>query len=242
MNMRARTIICALLLASSVWAAPKKKRPPHKPPVATPAPSPEATPAPPPAETTPPPATESAPPPPAPAPPPPPPPPPEPTSSKSAIDLDALNNEYNQLRDELFRSRAKAHLLGDTLFKTKLVASFMYKAQRAWPLKKITLRIDDQPVASVDNPSVSDPLKLYDGFIAPGKHTLALHVECGAVGEDRVGYGTDGNFTVDIAENKQTMVRLSVDESGDGPGKLAKKREGSFDVRVRADLELMDRK
>jgi hypothetical protein len=37
-------------------------------------------------------------------------------------------------------------------------------------------------------------------------------------------------------------VKLSVDESGDGPSKLAKKKEGSFDVRVRADLEVMDRK
>jgi hypothetical protein len=245
MTMRARLIVCSLLLALPATAAPKKKKgPSHHPPVTTPAPAPETTP--PPAETTPPPATETATPAPTPPPPPPaptpPPPAPEPQASSKSVDLESLANEYNQLRDELFRSRAKAHLLGDTLFKTKMLASFVYKAQRAWPLKKITLRIDDQPVASLDTPAVGDPLKLYDGFITPGKHTLTLHVECGAVGEDRVGYGSDGNFTIDVAENKLTVVRLSVDESGDGPSHLAKKKEGSFDVRVRADLEVQDRK
>lgn len=254
--MRARLIAFSLLLAlplqNAASGAPKKK-PHHKPaPVTTPTPPPPAPESP--TATTPdaqanpaPPATENAPAPATPAPPPPPAPSPPPapvetqTSSKS-VDLDSLANEYNQLRDELFRSRAKAHLIGDTLFKTKLTATFLYKAQRAWPIKKVTLRIDDQPVFTVETPSVTDPLKLYDGFIAPGKHTLSLHVECGAVGEDRVGYGSDGNFTVDVAENKVTTVKLSVDESGDGPQKLAKKHEGSFDVRVRADLEVADRK
>ena len=33
---------------------------------------------------------------------------------------------------------------------------------------------------------------MYDGFAAPGKHTLAVRVECGATGEDRVAYGAEG--------------------------------------------------
>jgi len=160
---------------------------------------------------------------------------------KATVDLDTLNNEYNQLRDELFRSRAKAHLLGDALFKTKIVATFQYKAQRAWPIKKVTLKIDDQPVFTADSPATQDPLKLYDGFAAPGRHTLAVRIECGATGEDRVAYGAEGTFVVDVAENKQSNVAFVVDETGDGPTKIAKKREGTFDVRVRADLETVER-
>ncbi|MGZ3426535.1 MAG: hypothetical protein ACXVCV_07795 [Polyangia bacterium] len=243
-----KTALILLLFSTVAGAAPKKKpRPPsHHPPVTTPAPTPapdagtapETTPAatetPPPAESTPPPA------------PPPPPPPapmttPEPSSAKANVDLDTLNNEYNQLRDELFRSRAKAHLLGDALFKTKIVATFLYKAQRAWPIKKVTLKIDDQPVFTADSPATQDPLKLYDGFAAPGRHTLAVRVECGATGEDRVAYGAEGTFVVDVAENKQSNVAFVVDETGDGPTKIAKKREGTFDVRVRADLETVER-
>jgi hypothetical protein len=235
-----------LLFSTVALAAPKKKpRPPiHHPPVTAPPSTPEPAPveqAPPPDAATTPAATE--------APPPPPPPPapapmttPEPTTSpKANVDLDTLNNEYNQLRDELFRSRAKAHLLGDALFKTKIVATFQYKAQRAWPIKKVTLKIDDQPVFTADSPATQDPLKLYDGFAAPGRHTLAVRIECGATGEDRVAYGAEGTFVVDVAENKQSNVAFVVDETGDGPTKIAKKREGTFDVRVRADLETVER-
>ena len=235
-----------ILFSTVAWAAPKKRHPPHHTPVTTPAPAPVEAP---PATETPPadagsgaaPATESAP-----ATPAPPPPAPMTTpepheSQKANVDLDTLNREYNQLRDDLFRSRAKAHLLGDALFKTKIVATFLYKAERAWPIKKVTLKIDDQPVFTADAPSTQDPLKLYDGFAAPGKHTLSLRVDCGATGEDRVAYGAEGTFVIDVAENKQSNVAFVVDETGDGPEKLAKKREGTFDVRVRADVETVER-
>ena len=239
-----KTALFMLLFSTVALAAPKKKpRPPiHHPPVTAPPSTPEPAPveqAPPPDAATTPAATE------APQPPPPPVPAPmttpEPTTAKANVDLDALNNEYNQLRDELFRSRAKAHLLGDALFKTKIVATFQYKAQRAWPIKKVTLKIDDQPVFTADSPATQDPLKLYDGFAAPGRHTLAVRIECGATGEDRVAYGAEGTFVVDVAENKQSNVAFVVDETGDGPTKIAKKREGTFDVRVRADLETVER-
>jgi hypothetical protein len=249
--MRRTAAVLILMFATAATAAPKKRHPPaHKPPPASePAPAPASEPA----------ATEtttspdagqaaesaSAPATPTPAPQPTPPPAPmttpEPTPTKANVDLDALNNEYNQLRDELFRSRAKSHLLGDALFKTKIVATFMYKAQRAWPIKKVTLKIDDQPVFTADSPSTQDPLKLYDGFAAPGRHTLAVRVECGATGEDRVAYGAEGTFVVDVAENKQSNIAFVVDESGDGPTKLAKKREGTFDVRVKADVQTVER-
>lgn len=245
--MRRALVLMMLMCSTAVIAAPKKKHPPiHHGPVTPPppAPTPEPTPAteqPPATDAAPP--AESTPPPPAATPTPAPAPmtTPEPAPSKANVDLDALNREYNQLRDDLFRSRAKAHLLGDALFKTKIVATFQYKAQRAWPIKKVTLKIDDQPVFTVDSPATQDPLKLYDGFAAPGQHTLAVRVECGATGEDRVGYGTEGTFIIDVAENKQTNVAFVVDESGDGPQKIAKKREGTFDVRVRADLETVER-
>jgi hypothetical protein len=249
-----RAAILILVFSTAAWAAPvKKKHPPAHHPLPPPAPAPTDVPAPtsesaapadagggggatPAAESTPPPAPTPAPPPPAPMT------TPEPKESPRAnVDLDALNREYNQLRDDLFRSRAKAHLLGDALFKTKIVATFQYKAQRAWPIKKVTLKIDDQPVFTADSPSTQDPLKLYDGFAAPGKHTLAVHVDCGATGEDRVAYGAEGTFVVDVAENKQSNVNFTVDETGDGPTKIAKKREGTFDVRVRADLETVER-
>ncbi|HEY2743474.1 MAG TPA: hypothetical protein VGL86_02585 [Polyangia bacterium] len=246
--MRNLAILILVFSTAAALAAPKRRHPPARKPA-------ETTPTPAPAETTPPaenaapadaaPAAESTPSaegaPPTATPAPAPMTTPEPTPTKANVDLDALNSEYNNLRDELFRSRAKAHLLGDALFKTKIVATFMYKAQRAWPIKKVTLKIDDQPVFTADAPATQDPLKLYDGFAAPGKHSLAVRVECGATGEDRVAYGAEGTFVVDVAENKQSNIDFVVDETGDGPEKLAKKREGEFDVRLKANVQTVER-
>jgi hypothetical protein len=245
--MTSRTIIAlgmTLVLLAAVSASAKKK-PLKRPPPAASAPAP-SEPAAAPSESAPPPpaAVEAAP---VPTPPPVTPPPaaaPAPSEAATSVnpgELEALNAEYNQLRDELFRSRAKVKLLGDALFKTRLLASFKYEAARTWPIKRVTLRVDDQQVFSADSPSTQDALKLYDGVAAPGRHTLTLKVECGAVGEERIAYATEGSFVVDLPDQKVTRVRFSVDETGDGPKRLAEKHEGEFDVRVRAALDTQER-
>jgi hypothetical protein len=244
--MRSTLLALCLSFAVAAQAKPPAKKKPHPAPAApaTPAPAapsapeaapaeaspsaaePASPPAPTPAPSTPAPAAPAAPSAPAPS---------GPAASKGgAIDLDALNAEYHALRDELFRSRAKAELLGSALFKTKLVTSFQYKAQRAWPLKRVTLRLDDQPVYAQEAPAAEEPIKLYEGFLAPGRHALAVHVECGAIGDTRLGYSAEDTFTFDVVDGKQARVELLVDETGDGPQPLAKKKSGDFDVRVRA--------
>ena len=168
---------------------------------------------------------------------------PAPAAEKPKVDLDSLNNEYHALRDELFRSRAKVELLGAALFKTRMVTTFQYKAQRAWPLKKVTMRLDDQPVYSVDAPAAppDEPIKIYEGFVAPGRHSLAIRVECGATGESRLPYSAENTFVFDVADGKQARVELTVDETGDGPQQIANKKQGDFDVRVRARVKSLER-
>jgi hypothetical protein len=233
-----RWIVIALLIAVPGFAKPKR-RPALKPvPVEKPAENlPQLAP------------KEE--PPPLPVAPPPPPPPvaappqqvrdePPPKPDKVSIDLEALANEYHALRDDLFRSRAKAEMVGKQLYKTRLVATFQYKAQRAWPLKKVLLKLDDQPIADQDSPNAADePIKIFEGFVAPGRHKLLLRVECGATGDPNQSYSAESSFIVEAVDGKQARVKLSVDETGDGPQSLAKKKEGSFDVRLRGDVVSM---
>jgi hypothetical protein len=237
-----RLLIIAMVFALPAAAKPKKRPPPSRPapvekPVEAPpnlpalAPKEEPPPPPPPPPAAPPPQA-------APAPPPAPEPPPKP--DKAMIDLEALSNEYHSLRDELFRSRAKAEMVGKQLYKTRLVATFQYKAQRAWPLKKVTLKLDDQPVADQDAPNASDdPIRLFEGFVAPGRHKVAVRVECGATGDANQSYTAESSFVVEAVDGKQSRVRLSVDETGDGPQSLAKNKAGTFDVRVRSDVVML---
>ena len=240
--MMKRTALVLCLFSTVALAKPKRPAPRPHPVPATPAPAPPPTPAPPPPAPVEPSPVEAAPAPPPAAPAPAPTPPPPPSSERGPkIDLESLNTEYLAIRDELFRSRAKVELLGAALFKTRMVANFQYKAQRAWPLKRVTLRLDDQPVYAADAPTAEEPLKIYEGFTAPGRHTLAIRVECGATGESRLGYTTESSFTFDAADGKLAKIGFVVDEVGDGPQKLAKKKAGELDVRVRAEVESLER-
>jgi len=238
--MKRALILMALLSATAALAKPRRPGPKPKPaPSPAPAPDPKPEPAPEPAPA---PSPAAAPAPaPAPEPPPPPPKPEPPPPSSSKVDLDSLNAEYQALRDELFRSRAKVEMLGAQLYKTRLLATFQYKAQRAWPIKKVTLRLDDQPVYGADAPQAEEPIKIYEGFAAPGRHSVTLRVECGAQGDSRLSYSTEGTFVFDVDDNRQSRVELTVDESGDGPQPIAKKKEGVFDVQVKAKIKNLPR-
>jgi hypothetical protein len=238
--MMKRTLLVLCLFSTAALAKPRRPAPRPRPAPAAPAAAPTPTPAPPP-PSQPEPAQPEATPPPPPAAPAPTPPPPPPVERGPKIDLESLNTEYLAIRDELFRSRAKVELLGAALFKTRMVANFQYKAQRAWPLKRVTLRLDDQPVYAADAPTADEPIKIYEGFTAPGRHTLAIRVECGATGESRLGYTTESSFTFDAADGRLAKVGFVVDEVGDGPQKLAKKKAGELDVRVRAEVESLER-
>jgi len=152
--------------------------------------------------------------------------------------MEALRAEYDAIRDELFRSRARIGLVGEAVFKTKLIIDVDYKAARDWPLKRLVVHLDDKQVYAQDTPQMKDgkPVRAYDSFAGVGRHVLAVAVE--AAGPDaRVGFGATGVFYVDIADNKLTRVTITADETGDGPAPLQKKREGTYDVRLRADVK-----
>jgi hypothetical protein len=230
-------IILAIALLSTAAQAKKKVIKTKPVPVAAPAPEPAPEPAPAAAPAPPPEPAPVA----TPAPPPAPPPPVEKPPEKPSADLEALNAEYLAIRDELFRSRAKAELIGSALFKTRMVATFRYRAGRAWPLRKVTLRLDDQPVYSADAPNAEEAVRVYEGFTVPGKHTLVLRVECSAQGETRVAYGAEGTFVIDVPDGKQSRVAFDVDETGDGPQPLAKKHAGEFSVHLHADVKVLEK-
>jgi hypothetical protein len=156
---------------------------------------------------------------------------------KPSLDVGALEAEYHALRDELFRARAKAELVGQALFKTRLVVGFQYRAQRAWPLKKVALLLDDQPLKIVETPEAEEPVRLWEGFASPGRHVLALRAEAGGVGDPNARYVAAAEITFEIPDGKQQEVTWVVDESGDGPQSLSKKRQGRVDLRVRADIK-----
>jgi hypothetical protein len=237
MTTRALSIACLLVAAAP--AAARKHAPAPKPletPPAlllpsTPAPAPAASPSEPPAQ------PSSAPPVPAIS-------PPEQAAGGTAApaptpapadDLEPLRAEYDAIRDELFRARARLGLVGEAVFHTRLVIDVAYGAQRDWPLDHLVVKVDDQQVYAAPAPTgLGEGLRAFAGFAAAGRHVVSVSLDSG--GEARAGWATSGAFAVDVAEGRETRVRVVADEVGDGPKPIADKRKGRYDVRLRADL------
>ena len=223
--MRTLCVLCLCLATLPALAGkkppPKKKRSP--PPAAAPAPPPAAepprstdspgpAPAPPTPETEPPAAAAPAP---APSPTPPVEPPPATAGEK---DLEKLRSEYAELRDALFRSRARAATLGQAMLSTKLTVTVRWKAGRHYVVRRAQVRLDEAQLWDAgDRPVGEDPVKAADTAAAPGHHELALHLEVRAKDKGALGYVSDQSFALDLPEGKRTTVEITGDEDGDLP-------------------------
>jgi hypothetical protein len=121
--------------------APKHKPAPKTKPTPPPPPQPEPEPEPAPA-----PAAAPAPASPLAAPPeaapPPPPPPPAPEKAKAGPSVDALRAEYDEIRDALFRSRARRETLEGALFSTQLLPTIVWAGGRHHTVKHAEIRFD----------------------------------------------------------------------------------------------------
>ncbi len=162
-------------------------------------------------------------------------PPPPPASTE---DIEALRTEYDAIRDELFRSRARIGVVGEAVFKNKLKVDVVYKPQRDWPLKRLVVQLDDKQVFAQDNPVMGNTtgIHAYDSFAGVGRHVLAVEVESGGP-EARAGFGATGVFLIDVGDGKTTHVFITADESGDGPGPIVKNHVGDYDVRLRSAVK-----
>jgi hypothetical protein len=237
--MRRFSVLLGLVLAfagGGAGAKPGRKRPARHPPSAAPAPPVESAPdetmapgdpaareekpaeAPPPEAPAPrpaakpleeaPPAAESGP---APAPGP-------------SIDLQKLRAEYDRLRDELFRSRSRAALVQEGLYKSRLGARLEWKAAPDFAIKHAEVRLDGGTIwDSGDKPVTDDLVTVADRPCKPGPHALTLRLEIRPgtkkKGKDIEGQGyvAEHTFAIVVPDGKLTTAVFTGDEDGDVP-------------------------
>jgi len=83
-------------------------------------------------------------------------------------------------------------------------------------------------------------MKVFETVAAPGRHVLTVRVEASGTGEDRISYATENTFGFDLADGKLTRIELTIDENGSGAGPFVKKKEGSFDLRIKANVKSLE--
>jgi hypothetical protein len=141
-----------------------------------------------------------------------------------AIDLAKLRSEYDRLRDELFRSRARAELVEEGIYASKLSATLRWKGAPDFILHRAEIRLDGNSIwDSGEKPLVDELIKVSERPAKPGPHTLTVRIEVrpGKKGEKEnadLGYESEQTFVINVPDGLRTHVAITGDDDGDLPG------------------------
>jgi hypothetical protein len=146
------------------------------------------------------------------------------SSPSSSADLEKLRAEYDRLRDELFKARARSQIVKDALYSSKMRASFRWKGAPDYFIHRAALRLDGTEIwDSGDKPVTDDLIKVAERGVKPGPHALSLRLEIRPkkkdpkFGSEKLGYVSEHTFAIVLPEGRRTHVAITGDEDGDAP-------------------------
>lgn len=139
------------------------------------------------------------------------------------VDLAKLRADYDRLRDELFRSRARAELVEEGIYAARLGAVLRWNGAPDFLLRRAEIRLDGNSIwDSGEKPMVDELIKVSDRPIKPGLHALTVRLEIrpgkktDKENQD-LGYSSEQTFVLNVPDKKLTTVELTADDDGDLP-------------------------
>ena len=152
-------------------------------------------------------------------------------ANENALAPEALRARYDQLRDQVFRSRARRETLEHALVSTKVRFELRWEANRKYRLEKAEIRLDGTRIwDTTERPVTEEPVALAERSAAPGAHGLTVRLEVRSRDKVEMGYASEQTFYVSLPEGKLSHVRISVDEDGSLPSY-------NPDVQIKVDTE-----
>jgi hypothetical protein len=142
---------------------------------------------------------------------------PEPSANAQAgVDVDALRQEYLALRDELFKSRARANAVASQLYSTRVSIKLTWESARYYGVAKASIRLDGATVFEDDKGAIAaDDGVRFDGYIAPGKHLVTFRIEATGKDDDAFTEVTEAQVAVKAVANKDLVVAARARDAGD---------------------------
>jgi hypothetical protein len=173
-------------------------------------------------------------------------PPPQPTGDKppegdggtkpddaKGPDIDALRQEYLSLRDELFKSRARANAVAGQLYSTRMTIKFTWGSGRYYGVNKASIRLDGATVYEDATGAIAtDDGVRFDGYVAPGRHLITFRVEATGKDDDSFTSATETQIVVKAVGSKDLVVAAKGKDSGDIAYEWKKSEKGSYGLGI----------
>ena len=163
-------------------------------------------------------------------------------SPSSEPDVDSLRQEYLSLRDELFKSRARANAVASQLYSTRITIRFTWASGRYYGVSKASVRLDGATVYEDAGGAIAnDDGVRFDGYVAPGRHLVTFHVEATGKDDDSFTSATESQIVVKAVANKDLLVAAKAKDSGDISYQWKKSEHGSYGLGIDVAVKSMAR-
>ncbi len=157
-------------------------------------------------------------------------------------DVDALRQEYLQLRDELFKSRARANTVASQLYSTRVQIKLTYTTARYYNPAKATIRLDGASVYEDASGAIAgDDGIRFDGYVAPGRHLVTFRVEATGKDDDSFTSVTESQIVVKAVAGKDLVVAAKAKDGGDISYEWKKSEHGSYGLGIDVNVKTIAR-
>jgi hypothetical protein len=144
-------------------------------------------------------------------------------------DVDSLRQEYLSLRDELFKSRARANAVASTLYSTRVTIRFTWASARYYGVTKSSIRLDGATIYEDATGAIAgDDGVRFDGYVAPGRHVVTFHVDATGKDDDSFTSSTEAQVVVKAVANKDLIVAGKGKDTGDIAYAWKKQEHGTY--------------
>jgi len=162
---------------------------------------------------------------------------PDPADEAATQDAQAVREELSTVMDSLVSARARAALLGKSLFKTRVRVQLENEAADDQVLGKVALSLDGNPIYRGDGSTLNpEGAKLFEGYAAPGPHVLTVEIEQRAREDDGYRYSQTSSLRFVVPRGTLTDLTLVLDDDSDIAEDFKDDDEGEYDVRLRLEV------
>lgn len=155
------------------------------------------------------------------------------TKDAGGADIDTLRQEYLSLRDELFKSRARANAVAGQLYSTRMTIKFTWGSARYYGVSKASIRLDGATVFEDASGAIAgDDGVRFDGFVAPGRHLVTFHVEATGKDDDSFTSATETQVVVKAIGDKDLVVAAKGHDNGDIAYAWKRSEKGSYGLGI----------
>jgi hypothetical protein len=171
----------------------------------------------------------------------------------TSVKLHALEERVNELKEKIFRSKARLVLLQEAVMQGTITgarAILVHKNEMSgsFRLEQIQYSLDGAPIFNKQDEdgskkdALEDEFEIFNGSIVPGAHQISVHLVYRGNGYGVFSYLSQYKFdlktshTFTAEEGKQTIVKIVGYEKGGLANELKDRPAVRFDVEVSKEL------